>query len=110
MKNPRKPIKIILRKINFKDKVLINIVNLTSLKKVKEKPKDESKIKCYKCSKFGHFANECKAKNIIKLLKIPEKQKQNLINTLGIIDTLGLPFISLLYPFSTHNDRLICHP
>ena len=33
--------------------------------------KDKTKVKCFKCNKFGHFANECKVKQTIKQLNIP---------------------------------------
>ena len=48
---------------------------------------DKSKIKCFKCNKYGHFTNDCKIKNTIKQLKIRNKEQENLIRILEIRNT-----------------------
>ncbi|CAL9012684.1 unnamed protein product, partial [Prunus brigantina] len=50
----------------------------------KGKSKDKSKVKCFKCQKFGHYANDCKVKDTIKQLKITDAEKDNLIKVLEL--------------------------
>jgi hypothetical protein len=59
-------------------------------KKEKWKPKKQrfkNKEGCYKCGKSGHFAKDCKAKETIKQLKVPNEEQENLIRMLEIQGT-----------------------
>ncbi|CAL8993769.1 unnamed protein product, partial [Prunus brigantina] len=49
-----------------------------------KKSSDKRKVKCYKCQKFGHYANECKVKDTIKQLKITDEEKDKLIKVLEL--------------------------
>ncbi|KAI5317836.1 hypothetical protein L3X38_037543 [Prunus dulcis] len=49
--------------------------------------KDKSKVKCFKCQKFGHYASECKVKDVIKQLQITEEDKEKLIQVLELRDS-----------------------
>ncbi|KAI5337412.1 hypothetical protein L3X38_016683 [Prunus dulcis] len=49
--------------------------------------KDKSKVKCFKCQKFGHYASECKVKDVIKQLHITEEDKNKLIQVLELRDS-----------------------
>ncbi|CAL9006292.1 unnamed protein product [Prunus brigantina] len=44
----------------------------------------KGKVKCFKCQKFGHYANECKVKDAIRQLKITDEEKDNLIKVLEL--------------------------
>ncbi|CAL9029446.1 unnamed protein product, partial [Prunus brigantina] len=46
--------------------------------------KDKGKVRCFKCQKFGHYANECKVKDAIRQLKITDEEKDNLIKVLEL--------------------------
>ncbi|CAL9010817.1 unnamed protein product [Prunus brigantina] len=50
----------------------------------KGKSKDKSKVKCFKCQKYGHYANDCKVKDAIRQLKITDEEKDNLIKVLEL--------------------------
>ncbi|CAL9004301.1 unnamed protein product, partial [Prunus brigantina] len=50
----------------------------------KSKGKDKSKVKCFKCQKYGHYANDCKVKDTIRQLKITDEEKDNLIKVLEL--------------------------
>jgi hypothetical protein len=47
-------------------KLLKNPINI--IKKYDNKKFDKKKIKCFKCKKYGHFANDCKVKQKINQL------------------------------------------
>ncbi|KAI5346219.1 hypothetical protein L3X38_014098 [Prunus dulcis] len=49
--------------------------------------KDKSKVKCFKCQKFGQYASECKVKDVIKQLQITEEDKNKLIQVLELQDS-----------------------
>ncbi|KAI5322802.1 hypothetical protein L3X38_031874 [Prunus dulcis] len=49
--------------------------------------KDKSKVKCFKCEKFGHYASECKVKDVIKQLQITKEDKDKLIQVLELRDS-----------------------
>ncbi|KAI5324361.1 hypothetical protein L3X38_033434 [Prunus dulcis] len=49
--------------------------------------KDKSKVKCFKCQKFGHYASECKVKDVIKQLQITDEDKNKLIKVLELRDS-----------------------
>ena len=53
----------IIIKIKDSQKNLTNII----------KKHDKKKIKCFKCNKYGHFANDCKVKQKINQLQINDK-------------------------------------
>jgi hypothetical protein len=44
-------------------------------KKHDNKKIDKKKVKCFKCTKYGHFANDCKVKQTINQLQIIDKKK-----------------------------------
>ncbi|BBG93113.1 LRR and NB-ARC domains-containing disease resistance protein [Prunus dulcis] len=48
------------------------------------KSKDKSKVKCFKCQKYGHYANDCKVKDAIRQLKITDEEKDKLIKVLEL--------------------------
>ena len=48
---------------------------------------DKKKIKCFKCGKYDHFANECKVKQKINQLQINDKEKEELYNLLELRNT-----------------------
>ncbi|CAL8992099.1 unnamed protein product [Prunus brigantina] len=52
-----------------------------------KKPRDKSKVKCFKCQKFGHYASECKVKDTIRQLKITDEEKEKLIKVLELRDS-----------------------
>ncbi|CAL2240028.1 unnamed protein product [Prunus armeniaca] len=52
-----------------------------------KKNNDKTKIKCFKCQKFGHYASECKVKDTIKQLKITDEEKEKLIQILELRDS-----------------------
>ena len=68
----------------------MNQVNITIKKFKKKKPTkqykeidnkkttNKRKIKCSKCQKYGHFANDCKVKQKINQLQINEKEREDL--------------------------------
>ena len=45
---------------------------------------DKKKTKCFKCGKYGHFANDCKVKQKINQLQINDKEKEELYNLLEL--------------------------
>ncbi|CAL9004308.1 unnamed protein product [Prunus brigantina] len=52
--------------------------------KGKGKGKDKSKVKCFKCQKFGHYANDCRVKDAIRQLKITDEKRDNLIKVIEL--------------------------
>jgi hypothetical protein len=69
-------------KRSFKRFKKINFEPNEFYKKEKRKPKQrifKKKSGCYKCGKSGHFVKDCKAKDIIKQLKISTEEQENLI-------------------------------
>jgi hypothetical protein len=50
--------------------------NLTNTKKHDNKKFDKKKTKCFKCNKYGNFANGCKVKQKINQLQINDKEKE----------------------------------
>ncbi|CAL8993918.1 unnamed protein product, partial [Prunus brigantina] len=52
-----------------------------------KKHHDKSKVKCFKCQKFGHYASECKVKDTIRQLKITDEEKEKLIKVLELRDS-----------------------
>jgi hypothetical protein len=53
-------------------------------KKYYNKKFDKKKTKCFKCGKYGHFANNCKVKQKINQLQINDKEKEELYNLLEL--------------------------
>ncbi|KAI5330043.1 hypothetical protein L3X38_029440 [Prunus dulcis] len=49
--------------------------------------KDKSKVKCFKCQKFGPYASDCKVKDVIRQLQITEEEKNKLIQVLELRDS-----------------------
>ena len=47
-------------------------------KKHDNKKFDRKKVKCFKCNKYGNFANDCKVKQKINQLQINDKEKEDL--------------------------------
>ncbi|CAL9000081.1 unnamed protein product, partial [Prunus brigantina] len=43
-----------------------------------------SKVKCFKCQKFGHYANKCKVKDAIRQLQITDEERAKLIKVLEL--------------------------
>jgi hypothetical protein len=56
-------------------------------KKYNNKKFDKKKIKCFKCKKYGHFANDCKVKQKINQLQINDKEKEDLYKILELRNT-----------------------
>ena len=56
-------------------------------KKYDNKKFDKKKAKCFKCGKYGHFANNCKLKKKINQLQINDKEKEELYNLLELRNT-----------------------
>jgi hypothetical protein len=56
-------------------------------KKYDNKKFDKKKIKCFKCDKYGHFANDCKVKQKINQLQINDKEKEDLYKILELRNT-----------------------
>jgi hypothetical protein len=56
-------------------------------KKHDTKKFDKKKIKCFKCNKYGHFANDCKVKQKINQLQINDKEKEDLYKLLELRNT-----------------------
>jgi hypothetical protein len=56
-------------------------------KKYDNKKFDKKKIKCFKCKKYGHFANNCKVKQKINQLQIDDKEKEDLYKILELRNT-----------------------
>ena len=52
-------------------------------KKHDNKKFEKKKIKCFKCDKYGHFANDCKIKQKINQLQINDKEKKPCIKFLN---------------------------
>ena len=44
-------------------------------------------MKCFKCDKYGHFANDCKVKQKINQLQINDKEKEDLYKILELRNT-----------------------
>ncbi|CAL9028495.1 unnamed protein product, partial [Prunus brigantina] len=53
-------------------------------KKSFKKSIDKSKVKCFKCQKFGHYANKCKVKDVIRQLQITDEERAKLIKVLEL--------------------------
>jgi hypothetical protein len=53
-------------------------------KKHDNKKFEKKKIKCFKCDKYGHFANDCKIKQKINQLQINDKEKEDLYKILEL--------------------------
>ncbi|KAI5339378.1 hypothetical protein L3X38_018650 [Prunus dulcis] len=65
------PKKQFLRKDEFyKKRKFSPKKNWSKRPKQSRSKKDKSKVKCFKCQKFGHYASECKVKDVIKQLQI----------------------------------------
>jgi hypothetical protein len=56
-------------------------------KKYDNKKFDKKKTKCFKCGKYGHFANDCKVKQKINQLQINDKEKKDLYKFLELRNT-----------------------
>ena len=56
-------------------------------KKYDNKKFDKKKTKCFKCGKYGHFANDCKVKQKINQLQINDKEKEDLYKILELRNT-----------------------
>jgi hypothetical protein len=56
-------------------------------KRYDNKKFDKKKTKCFKCGKYGHFANDCKVKQKINQLQINDKEKEDLYNLLELKNT-----------------------
>ena len=56
-------------------------------KKHDNKKFDKKKIKCFKCNKYGHFANDCEVKQKINQLQINDKEKEDLYKILELRNT-----------------------
>jgi hypothetical protein len=56
-------------------------------KKYDNKKFDKKKTKCFKCGKYGHFANDCKVKQKINQLQINDKEKEELYKLLELRNT-----------------------
>ncbi|XP_055824381.1 uncharacterized protein LOC129892875 [Solanum dulcamara] len=48
-------------------------------------------IKCHKCGRYGHYANECKTQEKIKALDLDDKLKDSLCKILLYSDNEGSP-------------------
>ena len=44
-------------------------------------------MKCFKCDKYAHFANDCKVKQKINQLQINDKEKENLYKIFELRNT-----------------------
>jgi hypothetical protein len=56
---------------------------------------DNKIIKCFKCGKYGHFANDCKVKQKINQLQINDKETEELYNLIELRHTDSENEISL---------------
>ena len=56
-------------------------------KKHDNKKFDKKKVKCFKCNKYGHFANDCEVKQKINQLQINDKEKEDLYKILELRNT-----------------------
>jgi hypothetical protein len=87
--------------IKLKD-FLRNLIKI--IKKYDNKKFDKKKTKCFKCGKYGHFANNCKVKQKINQLQINDKEKEELHNLLELRNTDSENEISL-YEIESSSDE-----
>lgn len=59
-----------------------------------QKKTDKSKVRCYKCKRQGHYANECKVKDTVKQLKLANEDEAKLIKVLELANTESDPMSS----------------
>jgi hypothetical protein len=64
-------------------------------KRYDNKKFDKKKTKCFKCGKYGHFANDCKVKQKKNQLQINDKEKEELYNLFELRNTDSENEISL---------------
>ena len=74
-------------------------------KKHDNKKFDKKKIKCFKCDKYSHFANDCKVKQKINQLQINDKEKEDLYKLLELKNTDSENDISLDEIESSSSDE-----
>ena len=74
-------------------------------KKHDNKKFDKKKIKCFKCNKYGHFANDYKVKQKINQLQINDKEKEDLYKILELRNTDNENDISLDEIESSSSDE-----
>ncbi|KAI5330981.1 hypothetical protein L3X38_021107 [Prunus dulcis] len=67
--------------------------------------KDKSKVKCFKCQKFGHYASDCKVKDVIKQLQITEEDKNKLIQVLELRNSEMSDVESLVSSSASDSDQ-----